>query len=189
MVRLPPRSLSSLARNRCPCLLRNPHVRSRHGREPSKRGAHLMLQTRTRVLDDTLRAKFQSWYPGLFHIDARTSIRRPRTPVRLSDGGRFRRLTPRILMLPYMPIRSRRSATIRRVTIGTGASAARRRRCPPRAHAGECRCARSGEGRPGPWLSRGCHSLRCVPFSGALLREVPRPAPDQRVAANEPTAV
>ena len=27
----------------------------------SKRGAHLMLQTRSRVLDDTLRAKFQSW--------------------------------------------------------------------------------------------------------------------------------
>ena len=34
----------------------------------SKRGAHLMLQTRTRVLDDTLRAKFQSWYPGLFRV-------------------------------------------------------------------------------------------------------------------------
>ena len=34
----------------------------------SKRGAHLMLQTRTRVLDGTLRAKFQSWYPGLFHV-------------------------------------------------------------------------------------------------------------------------
>ena len=34
----------------------------------SKRGAHLMLQTRTRVLDDTLRTKFQSWYPGLFHV-------------------------------------------------------------------------------------------------------------------------
>ena len=34
----------------------------------SKRGAHLMLQTRTRVLDDTLRVKFQSWYPGLFHV-------------------------------------------------------------------------------------------------------------------------
>ena len=33
-------------------------------------------------------------------IDARTSKHRPRTPVRLSDGGRFRRLTPRILMLP-----------------------------------------------------------------------------------------
>ena len=27
-----------------------------------------MLQTRTRVLDDTLRAKFQSWYPGLFNV-------------------------------------------------------------------------------------------------------------------------
>ena len=27
-----------------------------------------MLQTRTRVLDDTLRAKFQSWYSGLFHV-------------------------------------------------------------------------------------------------------------------------
>ena len=34
----------------------------------SKRGAHLMLQTRTRVLDETLRAKFLSWYPGLFHV-------------------------------------------------------------------------------------------------------------------------
>ena len=34
----------------------------------SKRGAHLMLQTRTRVLDDTLRAKFQRWCPGLFHV-------------------------------------------------------------------------------------------------------------------------
>ena len=34
----------------------------------SKRGSHLMLQTRTRVLDETLRAKFHSWYPGLFHV-------------------------------------------------------------------------------------------------------------------------
>ena len=34
----------------------------------SKPGAHLMLQTRTRVLDDTLRAKFQSWYPALFNV-------------------------------------------------------------------------------------------------------------------------
>ena len=34
----------------------------------SKPGAHLMLQTRTRVLDDTLRTKFQSWYPGLFNV-------------------------------------------------------------------------------------------------------------------------
>ena len=32
----------------------------------SKQGAHLMLQTRTRVLDGTLKTKFQSWHPGLF---------------------------------------------------------------------------------------------------------------------------
>ncbi|MCB9945942.1 MAG: AAA family ATPase [Geminicoccaceae bacterium] len=31
----------------------------------SKRGAHLLLQTRTRVLDGTLRTKFEEWYPGL----------------------------------------------------------------------------------------------------------------------------
>lgn len=36
----------------------------------SRRGAHLMLQTRTRVLDHTLRAKFQSWYPGLFDVQS-----------------------------------------------------------------------------------------------------------------------
>ena len=34
----------------------------------SKSGAHLLLQTRTRVLDDTLKAKFQIWYPGLFNV-------------------------------------------------------------------------------------------------------------------------
>ena len=31
----------------------------------SKQGAHLMLQTRTRTLDGTLRTKFEQWYPGL----------------------------------------------------------------------------------------------------------------------------
>ena len=31
----------------------------------SKRGAHLMLQARTRALDGTLRRKFEEWYPGL----------------------------------------------------------------------------------------------------------------------------
>ena len=31
----------------------------------SKQGAHLMLQTRARTLDETLRAKFEQWYPGL----------------------------------------------------------------------------------------------------------------------------
>ena len=33
----------------------------------SKSGARLMLQTRTRALDGTLKAKFRSWHPGLFN--------------------------------------------------------------------------------------------------------------------------
>jgi hypothetical protein len=31
----------------------------------SKLGAHLLLQTRTRTLDGTLRAKFEQWYPEM----------------------------------------------------------------------------------------------------------------------------
>ncbi len=31
------------------------------------RGAHLLLQTRTRTLDGTLRSMFERWYPGLAH--------------------------------------------------------------------------------------------------------------------------
>lgn len=31
----------------------------------SKKGAHLMLQTRARTLDGTLRQKFEQWYPGI----------------------------------------------------------------------------------------------------------------------------
>jgi len=31
----------------------------------TRRGAHLLLQVRTRVLDDTLTATFQHWYPGM----------------------------------------------------------------------------------------------------------------------------
>ena len=31
----------------------------------SQQGAHLMLQTRTRTLDGTLRDTFEHWYPGL----------------------------------------------------------------------------------------------------------------------------
>ena len=31
----------------------------------SKTGAHLMLQTRMRMLDGTLRTKFQQWYPEM----------------------------------------------------------------------------------------------------------------------------
>jgi hypothetical protein len=30
-----------------------------------RRGAHLLLQTRTRALDGTLRPLFERWYPGL----------------------------------------------------------------------------------------------------------------------------
>ena len=30
----------------------------------TKRGAHLLLQTRTRVLDGTCRPLFEKWYPG-----------------------------------------------------------------------------------------------------------------------------
>jgi hypothetical protein len=31
----------------------------------TKRGAHLLLQTRTRALDGTLRPMFEGWYPGM----------------------------------------------------------------------------------------------------------------------------
>jgi len=31
----------------------------------TRRGAHLLLQTRTRTLDGTLRPLFERWYPGL----------------------------------------------------------------------------------------------------------------------------
>jgi len=31
----------------------------------TRRGAHLLLQTRTKTLDGTLRSTFERWYPGL----------------------------------------------------------------------------------------------------------------------------
>ena len=31
----------------------------------TERGAHLLLQVRTRVLNDDLRATFERWYPGM----------------------------------------------------------------------------------------------------------------------------
>jgi hypothetical protein len=34
------------------------------------RGAHLLLQTRTRTLDGTLRPMFDRWYPGLANDQA-----------------------------------------------------------------------------------------------------------------------
>ncbi len=36
----------------------------------TKRGAHLLLQTRTRALDGTLRPLFERWYPGLANNNA-----------------------------------------------------------------------------------------------------------------------
>ncbi len=33
----------------------------------SRRGAHLLLQTRTRALDGSLRAAFEHWYPSLMN--------------------------------------------------------------------------------------------------------------------------
>ena len=37
----------------------------------TKRGAHLLLQTRTRALDGTLRPLFERWYPGLANDNER----------------------------------------------------------------------------------------------------------------------
>jgi hypothetical protein len=34
-------------------------------KQQMSRGAHLLLQVRTRVLNEELRGKFESWYPGL----------------------------------------------------------------------------------------------------------------------------
>src|SRR5436190_24041874 len=41
------------------------HVVKRQQMQWTKRGAHLLLQTRTRALDGTLRPLFEHWYPGL----------------------------------------------------------------------------------------------------------------------------
>jgi hypothetical protein len=42
----------------------------------SKQGAHLLLQTRTRTLDGTLRPMFERWYPAMTANDQNTSTRR-----------------------------------------------------------------------------------------------------------------
>jgi hypothetical protein len=41
----------------------------------SRRGAHLLLQTRTRALDGSLRATFEHWYPGLMNDNNRDQSR------------------------------------------------------------------------------------------------------------------
>ena len=38
------------------------------------RGAHLLLQTRTRALDGTLRPLFERWYPGLAANDGAETV-------------------------------------------------------------------------------------------------------------------
>ena len=40
----------------------------------TKRGAHLPLQTRTRVLDGTLRPLFERWYPRLANDNAAADV-------------------------------------------------------------------------------------------------------------------
>jgi hypothetical protein len=42
----------------------------------SRRGAHLLLQTRTRTLDGTLRSTFERWFPGLVSDDTDRAIQR-----------------------------------------------------------------------------------------------------------------
>jgi hypothetical protein len=39
----------------------------------TKRGAHLLLQIRTRALDGTLRPSFERWYPGLANDNTATA--------------------------------------------------------------------------------------------------------------------
>jgi hypothetical protein len=46
----------------------------------TRRGAHLLLQIRTRTLDDTLAATFRRWYPGM-ETDKLQQRRQPRTQV------------------------------------------------------------------------------------------------------------
>lgn len=53
---------------RCPDVRNGPTLPLLLTRLPRMRaacGAHLLLQTRTRALDGTLRPLFERWYPGL----------------------------------------------------------------------------------------------------------------------------
>jgi len=61
----------------------------------SRIGAHLLLQTRTQILDGSLRSTFQQWYPGMSN-DNQEYIQR----------NCSRRMTaPQILMLPIQAVR------------------------------------------------------------------------------------
>jgi hypothetical protein len=49
-------------------------LRKRQQTQWTKRGAHLLLETRTRALDGTLRPLFEKWFPGLAnHNSAETA--------------------------------------------------------------------------------------------------------------------
>jgi hypothetical protein len=46
----------------------------------TKRGVHLLLQTRTWTLDGTLWPLCERWYPGLANDNERTLLKRPIQP-------------------------------------------------------------------------------------------------------------
>jgi len=48
----------------------NAVISKRFAKRQQMRGAHLLLQTRTRALDSTLRPMFEQWYPGLANDNA-----------------------------------------------------------------------------------------------------------------------
>ena len=58
------RSSSCLAESTVKAVI-GKHFAKRQQMQRTKRGAHLLLQTRTRVLDGTLRSEFERWYPSL----------------------------------------------------------------------------------------------------------------------------
>src|ERR1035438_4066479 len=63
------------------------------GAHTPPRGAHLLLQTRTRALDGTLRPLFERWYPGLIADTAgepmRAAARNPTLPYALQIAGKL----------------------------------------------------------------------------------------------------
>ncbi len=90
------------------------HFAKRQQMQWTKRGAHLLLQTRTCTLDDTLRPLFERWYPGLANDNGNEAVQvarheHPRHPdgplLRMSHepcryghiaSSRFRPLQPRL---------------------------------------------------------------------------------------------
>ena len=57
----------------------------------TRRGAHLLLQTRTRTLDGTLRPTFERWFPGLAGNNTDSAY-----------SGRSGMTAPHFGMLPYI---------------------------------------------------------------------------------------